>query len=194
MEGKEAIVGRILSDAEEKGAKLRSEAQLRVKAEIAEAEKRAKELTDRGEAELARQAEEIVERRETVAALDCRKLLLGAKREMLSEVFALALEKAKAFDKKKYLAVVEDLLQKNAEEGDEVVLSRFAPIAETDLCRLLVFSERKLKFAGANGDFAGGVRLYSAVCDKDLSFEAVLASARGTLETEIAEKLFSEEN
>ena len=192
MQGREAIVGKIIADAEEKAEKLRVDAAQRAEAAAAAAERAAQERLAEGRRALGREAEEIVARRETVAALDTRKEMLAAKRGIIEEVLSLALKTACAFKKEKYLAVLGDLLARYAEEGDAVTLASSAPVGEKELSGLKAFSEKKLRFAGKE-DFEGGVRLENAVCVKDLSFRALLEAARSGLELEIADALFPAE-
>lgn len=118
--------------------------------------------------------------------------VLGAKRELIDEVFARALEKAQNFPKARYAEIVSRLLEENAEEGDTVVLSRFAPLSQSEIEALPVFRARKLRFGGADGAFAGGLFLSNETCDKDLSFEALIAADRVSLESDVVEILFSD--
>ena len=194
MEGREAIVGKILSDAEKKAADRRADAAARADAALAAAKKQAETYLANGRSVLEREAAEIVARRETVAGLETRKALLAAKRAVIGDVFARAVELACAFPKKKYLAVLESLLAQYAEEGDAVELAAGAPVTEKELCACKAFTEKKLRFAGNQGAFDGGVRLENDVCVKDLSFRALLEEARGTWERELAEAFFPAEN
>ena len=158
MQGKEAIVGKIIADAEEKAEKLRADAAQRAEATAAAAERAAQERLAEGRRALGREAEEIVARRETVAALDTRKEMLAAKRGIIEEVLSSALKTACAFKKEKYLAVLGDLLARYAEEGDAVTLASSAPVGEKELSGLKAFSEKKLRFAGKE-DFEGACAL-----------------------------------
>ena len=83
MQGREAIVGKIIADAEEKAEKLRADAAQRAEAAAAAVERAAQERLAEGRRALGREAEEIVARRETVAALDTRKEILAAKRGII---------------------------------------------------------------------------------------------------------------
>ena len=140
-----------------------------------------------------RDAEETVSRRETVAGLDVRKRLLAAKREAIEAVFTRALEKTRAFGKERYLAVLDALLEAYAEDGDAVQLSKYAPVDGRDLAASKVFLAKKLVFRDADGDFEGGLRLYNAVSERDLSFRAILEARRFELEREIVQALFPSE-
>ena len=193
MEGKEAIVGRILSDAQQKAETRKAEAAARAENARDEARRKAEALLTSGRAQLMRDAEETVSRRETVAGLDVRKRLLAAKREAIEAVFTRALEKTRAFGKERYLAVLDALLEAYAEDGDAVQLSKYAPVDGRDLAASKVFLAKKLVFRDADGDFEGGLRLYNAVSERDLSFRAILEARRFELEREIVQALFPSE-
>lgn len=193
MEGKEAIVGRILSDAQQKAETRKAEAAARAENARDEARRKAEALLTSGRAQLMRDAEETVSRRETVAGLDVRKRLLAAKREAIEAVFTRALEKTRAFGKGRYLAVLDALLEAYAEDGDAVQLSKYAPVDGRDLAASKVFLAKKLVFRDADGDFEGGLRLYNAVSERDLSFRAILEARRFELEREIVQALFPSE-
>ena len=186
MEGKEAIVGRIISDAEARAAQAKQEAAARADAMKEEAAARARTLLEEGAAALEKEAGERIARRETGAQLDCGKPMLAAKRGVIDAVFARAEAIACALPKEEYLAVLGQLLGAYAEEGDEVVLAAGAPVGEKELVSLAVFSAKKLRFAGKTGEFSGGLRLVNARCEQDLSFGALLEEGRAEHEREIA--------
>ncbi len=191
MEGKEAIIARIIGDAKNKAEVLLRDADTNV----AESEREAKEwIADYLKAQrklLAEEAENVVTRRKTVAELDCRKVALSAKQAVISEVFERALQSAESFPEVKYLEIVEKLCNENAEEGDTLILAASAPLKETDIAKLPVFKEKKLKFGGTSDKFRGGIMLVNDVCDKDLSFKALLDNKKDELEAEIAAALFA---
>ena len=192
MEGKKAIVDRILSDAEEQAKSILKDAKIRKQAEQDAARQEAAEYLEKSRRALKSEAENQISRRETVAALDCRKLLLQAKREVLESVIQAAQKKACKMPKEKYLKVLEKLLKENAETGDEIVLSESAPVGEREVMALAVCKERKLSFAATVGKFSGGLILVSDKCDKDCSFEALFEANRNELEEEIAGDLFAD--
>ena len=189
MEGKDAIIARIIGDAENRANVLLSEAEKSVSESMKDAEDWAENYKNTQRALLKEETEHLVSRRKTVAQLDCRKAMLRAKQEVIGAVFSRAQEKACSFGKEKYLAVIERLLTENAEEGDCVLLAESAPFGEAELMNLPVAKERKLKFGG-KGDFAGGVYLTNDVSDKDLSFAAVIGARKDEMEAEIAKSMF----
>ena len=65
---------------------------------------------------------EILERKESVARLEVKKLALKAKQRVLDTAFARALEAVRALPKDKYLKIIEGMLA-SAEDGDVVKIA-----------------------------------------------------------------------
>lgn len=191
MDSKEAIIGTIMSEAEEKAAKITQKGNEDADKLISDAKAFAEELNNKLKSEYASDEAETLRRRKTVAALDAKKLVLKAKQEVLSEVFSRAYDKLCALQKSDYLALVDKLLVLSAEDGDEVVLSDDGVIADGDIKSLGVYKERNLTVSPEKGDFKGGVKLIGKICDKDLSFRQVLDEKKDSLSAKMAEELFS---
>ena len=117
--------------------------------------------------------------------------MLAAKAEVLDKVYSLALEKARALDKKTYRKVVEGMLQ-CAENGDKVIVSeRERGIVTKEVVAAVAKSKGiKLSLAAETGDFDGGIVLSSDGVDKNLTFESEFALLRTETEAETAKKLF----
>lgn len=191
MDSKEAIIGTIMSEAEEKAAKITQKGNEDADKLISEAKAFAEELNNKLKSEYAFEEAEALRRRKTVAALDAKKLVLKAKQEVLSEVFLKAYDKLCALEKSDYLALVNKLLVLSAEDGDEVVLSYDGALTEGDIKSLDVYKEKNLTVSQEKGDFKGGVKLIGKICDKDLSFRQVLDEKKDSLSAKMAEELFS---
>ena len=92
MEGIEKITARIIEDAEREIAQMQRENEEKINALTAEAQSAAEqeslELLTHGR----RAAEERRERLSSSAAVECRKMELAAKQELLNEAFAAAVE------------------------------------------------------------------------------------------------------
>ena len=67
--------------------------------------------------------DEILRRNEVVSTLDGKKIVMNAKAKAVDNLFAKALDEIAGIDKKKYLAIIENILKKFAEDGDEVIIS-----------------------------------------------------------------------
>ncbi len=191
MEGKEAIINKIISDAEKKASSIVDNAKYEGNLLIKEAEKWVDDYLKNEREQLKVQKEEIVKRRLTVAELDKRKILLQKKQELISEIIDKVYQQMLKLDKKKYLSFVEKNIIDFSEKDDEIILSSDNVLSKEDLINLDIFKKNNLKINDRKGDFLGGVYLVGAVSDKDLTFKSILDSRKNQMITDIAEKLFN---
>ena len=188
---KEAIIERILSDAQAEAAAIVAEANARAEETIAQANARAEERRAETEAELAEKSQRIQEGRAAAARLDSQKILLAEKRRVLDAIYARAFEKLLALGEKESLGLIERLLVENAAKGEEIVFAKSFAYAES-AAKLPVVRERALKISSEKADIEGGLLLRGEACDKDLSFGAILSLDREEHQAELAQKLFRE--
>lgn len=188
---KEAIIERILSDADAQARAAIEEAENKAAEILAVAEKQCDSYRRKVAADIARAVEDVAARVEVVAGLDAGKLMLAAKADILDRVYAMALEKARALDKKTYRKVVEGMLQ-CAENGDKVIVSeRERGIVTKDMVAEVAKSKNiKLTLSSEKGTFDGGIILTSDGVDKNLTLETEFALLRTETEAETAKKLF----
>ena len=190
MDGKEAIIAKIISDAEKK-----ADGNIRAAEEYAVyvkkmAETWAKDYSDAQEKGLKAEAEDVIARKKIVAELDVRKALLKTKQDILDEIYANAEKKLCKLDKKQYLAIVLSKIDEFADEGDEVVLSCDGVISEKDIAASEVFKNKKLSVSKKQGKFYGGVMLVGRICDKNLTFHEIVLAEKEKSAPIIAKKLF----
>lgn len=193
MDGKQAIICKILDDANEKAQSIISNANKNVDEKITDAEEFAKEYSTAQLSIAKKEAGEIIERRLIVADLDARKDLLSKKQQVISKVFDLAYEKLCSIDKKTYLDFVEKLIIEVAEDGDQVLLSKDGVLSGSDIESLKVFKDKKLVAKKEKGDFIGGVMLFGKNADKNLTFKAILLENRDILASKVSQILFKVE-
>ena len=188
---KEAIIERILSDADAQARAAIEEAENKAAEILAVAEKQCDSHRRKVAADTARAVEDVAARAEVVAGLDAGKLMLAAKADILDRVYAMALEKARALDKKTSRKVVEGMLQ-CAENGDKVIVSeRERGIVTKDMVAEVAKSKNiKLTLSSEKGTFDGGIILTSDGVDKNLTLETEFALLRAETEAETAKKLF----
>ncbi len=188
---KEAILERIISDAQAAADATVAEAEGRAAEIIAEAEARAARDRQGTSAIIAERSKAIADGKAAAARLDAAKVMLAAKRGVIDEVYARALEKLKALPQKDAVRLAEGLLLSYAEDGDELVFAtNFAYKAQ--VLKLAVVAEKNLKNSGKTADIDGGFILIGKNSDKDLSYGALLALDREERQAEIAAKLFSD--
>lgn len=190
MEGKQAIINKIIDDAEKKATEMLSVANAKAEESVKKASLWAENYKSAQEEILKKDAAEIVTRKLTVADLDVRKIRLAKKQQAISYVMEKVDEKLRKLDKKSYLKLIERLITESADEGDEILLSGDGVISSTDIKAMPVVTEKKLIVKKEKGDFLGGVKLIGKICDKDLSFDGLIKNAREEYVAKIAEKLF----
>lgn len=190
MEGLEAIKLRILADAREEADAILRQAR-ETAAEL-------KEKNDQAAAQLlaeARQtgkarAEAVVSRARSLAALDQRKTLLGARQELVDETIRLALERLTALEPERKLALYQALIEQSGMAEGEVILSRQDQMLGP---RLLLQSRRQISVSEQAGDFAGGLVIRSGLIEENLTFETMIKNDRPVLVRLAADILFAAE-
>ncbi len=185
----EAIVERIISDAEKNAEDMISDARKKAGEVIADAELHAQRNRTGTEAELKVKIKGIEDGKAATARLDSAKILLAEKRRVIDSVYRKALEKLVALDKRESVLIADRLLNLYAEEGDEIVFAANFKFAQ-DVAKLSVVKEKKLKIALKGADIDGGFVLRGEKSDKDLSYGALLAMDREAHQAEIAKNLF----
>lgn len=186
---KEAIVERILADAESEAQAIVAEAEEKAAATVAAAETRAEKAKADTEREIAERSKAIADGKAATARLDSAKILLGEKRRVIDTVYARALDKLLSLGEGECLSLTDKLLNSYAEEGDEIVFAENYRYPER-AAALPVVRERNLKISRDRAKIDGGLLLRGAVSDKDLSFGALLSADREEYQADIAAELF----
>lgn len=186
---KESIVSRIVGDAEREASEIIAEAERKAGETVAAANARAERNLQGTRAETEQRAKAIADGKAATARLDCAKIELGEKRRVIDEVYLSALNKLVALDRKQSVALAESLLEKYAEEGDEVVFAVSYKYAR-DIAECEVFKRKKLKLGKQDAAVNGGFVLLGKVSDKDLSYASLLAADRELHQSEIASEIF----
>lgn len=189
--GKKEIVNKILSDAEAKSVSYLEEMITKSDAIVAKAESEVAAREKVWNDETSRMVKEISERKDTVARLDKRKVLLGARSKIVDSVFSEALSKVKSLDKETLNALLVGMVSKFAENGDEVVLgeSQFGVLTKSDVAAIAKSKGINLTLSDDKGDF-DGVMLRGLGSNKNLTFDDEIAELKSLLETQIAKEIF----
>ena len=186
----QAIVERIISDAEEEARAIIKEAEARFAQTVAAANGRAERNRRGTEAEVRAKAVAVSDGKAASARLDGAKILLGEKRGVIEEVYARALKKLVGLGEKETLYLSARLLGDYAEEGDEIVFAENFPVAQ-NVAALPVVKEKKLKVSARRAKLDGGFMLCGKVADKDVSYGAILAADKEKRSSEIAAVIFN---
>jgi len=200
MEGMDKITARIIADAEREIAEIQRENDEKIEALTAEAQSAAEqeslELLTRGR----RAAEERRERLSSSAAVECHKLELAAKQELLEETFAAAVEQLCSLPQEEYLALIASLAAEAAEGGEQMILS--PRDAEQYGTEVIAMANTALRAAGKRGELTvsadrrpipGGFILSSGDVELNCAFDTLVRLRREKLEKEVAKILFPNE-
>ncbi len=183
------IVTKIISDAELKAEQIIAAAEANAVQTVQAARDRSNAYREEQLALNAARNDEVLRRTEINAKLDKNKKVLAAKTEALDSVFEGALAALCALSEQEYADLICNLLERYAENGETVVLSENCPCKEK-IFSAEVVSKKALEVSRQYGKFAGGLVLVGKGADKNLTFEALVASAREEKQAEVAEKLF----
>lgn len=135
---------------------------------------------------------EIFRRREIVANLDVKKMMLQSSRNLIQDVYDLSLEKMKMIDKADYVKLCEALLKcATATKNEEIEVSseeKYLDQAWLDGFNKengtnLVFSEKKL-------DIAGGFILTRGKISTNCSWDMLVQIMKEKQESDVVERLF----
>lgn len=193
MQGKEAIIEKIISDATVRGEAVIDDAKFKA-TEIENATKAVcASMADNAEKERAAAVNDVLTRSKTVAELDAKKLLFDAKNQVVALTFETALNKVKNLPKEKYAKLVMGMLSM-AEDGDVVTISKREKDVLTEAVIKEFAAKKKIKLTLNKefGEFDGGIILSGSGVDKNLTFETEFQLLKDELEETVAKKLFAE--
>lgn len=198
MEGIEKITARIIEDAEREIAAMQQETEEEVNTLLAqaqtEAEQESMELLIRGR----RAAEERRERLSSSADMECRKLELAAKQELLQQSFDAALEELCALPQERYATLLSALAVEASSSGRErmILSARDADRLGEDIVKA---ANAALQKAGRRGELTlsqetrpipGGFILAEGDVELNCAFDTLIQLQREKLEKEVAAILF----
>lgn len=193
MNGKEAIIDKIIGDAKLKAEEISSDAKKKADAIIADAQKKADSIVAESESAKKAAFDTVLANAEVVANLDCKKAMLTAKTALVGQVFDNAIAKLRA-DGKKYCDLIGKMIAASAEDGDKVrtskedadILNKSFVDSVAKKCKI------KLTLDKEYAHIKGGVILVGKDYDKNLSLDLEMQTLREECESEIAAVLFGE--
>ena len=190
----EKITSKILGDAEAERDIVLAEARSQSDAVLAEAEEHAAMLLADAERRGEIEKEKIITRRKSVADIDCRKVFLAKKQEILEDCFARAVTEITAMPENDYITLLVNLGKASgAKEGLLTFNEKEQRIAE-QVCRALNETVECGNFAVSEkkGSMQGGYLLTTGLTTVNNTIEALVAEAKTELTAEAAKMLFPE--
>lgn len=194
MNSKEALIEKIVTDAKTIGEGLIQEAEAQAQSIQNDYEREFSDYRAYKKDKIDKECKNIIERKITVAELDAKKIELGARREILDDIFDKAEAKILKLDDKSYLKFIEKLLTTYAEDNDEVVISKTDKDKITD--KFIESVSKKIKksltLSKKPGTFNGGIILSNGGCDKNLTLSTIVRQEREQIEIEVQTLIFEE--
>lgn len=184
----DALIARILDDAEKEAARIASEAAENAAVIGRESEKRISALRAESQKQREQAEKDMLDGCRTRAELDGRKTTLFAKRALLDKVYAEAYARLAALSGQKREALLSALITREAQNGDTLVP---APADRESLKKLLAAAGVSVTLSEDAVSADGGFVLLGRGYEKDCTFRAVMAEAWTDAETETAAMLFS---
>ncbi len=194
MNNKEVIIEKIVKDALDVSNENISKAQTEADAILAAAKQTASEYADANLPKGKAQADEIKKRRTMVTNLDCKKIILSTKAELIEKVFASVADKMRKDNKKGYIALIKNMIKASAADNDTVIISRKDKdiLTQAEIDSIAKEIGKKLKLSKDFGDFDGGVMLCGDKFDKNLTFALEFEQIKDEQEEKLAKILFGE--
>ncbi len=196
MNGIENIIGRIDADGQAAADAILYEAQTQAKA-IADqwdqrAQKEAADVLRRGEQAAAERSARL----ESVAEMEGRKLILGAKQEMISKAFDEALKQLLNLPQAEKTDLLASLCAKASVTGSEEVILSDADrgaVGEQVVAKAnQLLKGGKLTLSAETRPIQGGVVLRSGGVEVNCAFDTLVRLVRPELERQVAGVLFGE--
>lgn len=187
MNGKENIINKILSDADETCSKIIAEAESQAAQTVQAARESAKREREESDARIE---QTVAERRRNALAnaeLAAKRYLLEAKQRLVALCYDKAYNALVSMNAQDRLDLIGELLTKYAEDGETVYITQSD--AQTVTEQWLRGFEKHLRLGNRYIRADGGVVLEGAGYEKDLTFASVMRYVKEQTEAVVATKL-----
>jgi V/A-type H+-transporting ATPase subunit E len=183
--------------------KIKSDAQKEADELLAKATSQAEQITKRAQEEcdvvksdfqarFDKERPEIFRRREIVAGLDVKKMMLKAQRGLISDVYGQTLDKLSKMDGAQYTALCEAMLDAAVKTKDEE-LQVSAAEKHLDQAWLDGYNAKhgtQLRFSEVKPDIAGGFILSRGKINTNCSWDMLVRVAQEKQESDVVKRLF----
>lgn len=159
---------------------------------LSEAKQESEKIDQKLQERIRYEENEVRKRKAIVADLEVRKLILGARRELIDLTFSKALDVLSSMPKKKYVAFMTKLLESPEVSGDEeVFLCRGEKLLDGEwLDEVNVRRKSNLILSQERIPGTGGFVLRKGRIDINCTWDVLLGWIKKDLEAEVVERLF----
>ena len=192
----EQVVQKILSEAKAEAEKIVNDAKAKVDEQKAQLDSEIKDFDSETQEQAKAAAEDKLQRMLANARMANAKQLLAAKGELLDEVFEKAKDAVNTLPDDQYLALMTELMKRSVETGDEEVIigkdeKRINEQFISKLNKELGSGFKgNLRLSDQRADLAGGFILSRGKVQINAETDVLIDSLRDTMETELAQMLF----
>lgn len=184
-----SILKRIEDEASAYSEQRLKEAELEKQRILDEANAEANKIIDAREQLAKKDAEQVILRRQSVAGLDSRQMILAAKRELIKESLDGAVEHIRNLNSDDYVDFVMGQVEPFKEEDGEVLISaedrhRYGAAISEKL------AETKLRLSDDIAHIKGGCIVKCGNISYNASLEEIIDSEKNSILTEISGMLF----
>jgi len=193
MDGKEAIINKIINDSEKLAQSFIKDAEQKRDKTISDAETLASDYVSRKKIQIAKESDAIIKRKESAADIEVKKMLLSERQQIIDKVINSVRDNIKKTDKTGYKNFLHALVEKNAEDGDIVMIAKEdkAFLSEDSVKKIAAKKGIKLGYQ-TDDKISGGVILMSDYYDKNLTTVTLLKQVKENHITEINQLLFKQ--
>lgn len=189
----EKITSKIISEASELKEKTLSEARVQSDAVLAEAQKKAQEMVEESKKRGLEEKEKIISRRKSVADIDCRKVFLAKKQELIGQCFDKAVDEIISMNEADYTELLTALGKSSGMTAGQLIFNE----SERAAIGQKVVDALNSKVKGGNFELAEETRKlrggYMLMCGQTFinnTIEALVEEARPELVAEVAKMMF----
>ena len=186
------ITEKIRNDAQSEADEILSKAKAKAQTIKEKAEEEKDIIKSSFDLRFQKERPEIFRRREIVADLDVKKMMLRSRRDLISNVYAESLKKMKELDKAEYISLSEALLDRavstKEEELEVGINEKFL-----DNAWLEAYNEKRgtrLAFSQVKPAIAGGFILTRGKISINCSWDMLVQIAQEKQESDVVKRLF----
>ena len=189
----EKITSKIISEASELKDKTLSEARVQSDAVLAEAQKKAQEMVEESKKRGLEEKEKIISRRKSVADIDCRKVFLAKKQELIGQCFDKAVDEIITMNEADYTDLLTALGKSSGLKAGQLIFNEKerAAIGQKVVDALnAAVTGGKFALSGETRKLRGGYMLMCGQTFINNTIEALVEEARPELVAEVAKMMF----
>lgn len=191
MNGLEAILNRIMTDAEDRIRDIREQADARCAEILEQAGQEAARITEDARRKAAEQAETLIRRSESLSSLEARKSILAGRQALIDETIDQAASRLAAMSDADKIRLYHRLLLESASGNETVVFAGQDMVLASQLLETVNREKGwKLALDSAPGTFSGGLILRKDLIETNLTVDLLIRSRRPELVSLAAKALF----